>query len=178
MEARPITYDNLDLAVATHNGIFPYATARNNYLDAIEGRMDGEYSLLYNDDTLVGVSGIYFVKDDPEAAWLGWFGILPAFRRRYLGREALNMFERDAKARGFRYTRLYTDANNNEIAIRFYESNGYIPEAHNNKSDLAAAGEPLLIFSKSLDGSIIPQWHSRPLGMAEQMRKQAIPVID
>lgn len=136
--------------------------------------MDGEYYILWHEDACVGVSGIYFRKEEPDGAWLGWFGILPEYRRRGLGSMALKQFEDEAAKRGFGYVRLYIDADDAE-AIGFYVANGYAGTPHLNKSDILAAGASILIFSKAvLPDRNVPRWRDRSIGLAEQMRKQAL----
>ena len=78
----------------------------NGYLYPERGQ---EYWLLEVDGAWVGTAGIYHLKVEPETAWLGWFGILPEYRRRGYATEAIRLFEDVARSRGYLYARLFTE---------------------------------------------------------------------
>ena len=159
-----VTEQNLLFAVGVQKSLFPEYSARSNYVDAIEGRMSGE--------TCVGISGIYSDPADHANAWLGWFGILPEFRRQGLGSEALRLFEQKAREDGFVYTRLYTDRDHNDAAISFYRANGYVGEAYDNPDDPASRDYPICIFSKSLFGEPVPAWDNKNIHLTRQVQRQ------
>ena len=117
----------------------------------------------------MGVIGLYRY---PESAWLGWFGIRAGFRRRRLGSEALKLFEEMAVCEGYRFARLYTDAENNDTAIAFYTANGYTGEVYQNPDDPACLKLKTLIFSKPLGGGAPALWNNRSIHLTEQIEKQ------
>ena len=172
MTLEKITKDNLEYAVSIQGELFPpEESARANYEESLENPRF-EYYLIYEDGTCAGVIGLYSYPEYPDSAWLGWFGIRKAFRRRHLGSKALALFEEMAVLKGFSFARLYTDAVNNEAAIAFYESNGYRSEPYENPDDPACLKLKLLIFSKSLaSGELIP-WNNRNIYFTEQSAKQ------
>ena len=167
-----ITKQNLDLAVKIQAELFPGESAKTNYIESLSDGSGYEYYLLYKDGLCVGITGLYFYPEDPESAWLGWFGIRQGFRRQGLGSEALRLVEETAAARGCRFARLYTDARNNAAAIAFYKANGYRGEAYRNPDDPAAAEHKTLIFSKSLTADPLVPWNSRSIHLTEQIAKQ------
>ena len=168
-----VTSENIDLATSLQQKMFPpEENARRNYEESIDGTTDYSYFIVYDGDTPVGVSGLYHYDIYPESAWLGWFGILEEYRRKGFGSETVRMFEELARSRGYRYARLYTDKNDNETAIAFYKSNGYVPEEYNCPEDPICMTVPLLIFSKSLDGGELVPWNNRNLFLTEQIAKQ------
>ena len=169
--------DSIMSAIAIQRTLFPNCDGTVNFMEAVEGISGYEYWILYVEGTPVGISGIYSLQEDPESAWLGWFGILPEFRRKKLGSEALSLFEQEARKRGFRFARLYTARWNNDVAKSFYANNGYVEEYYDCQEDSGASVEALSIFSKALypDGEL-PAWNNRNMHIDEQLLKeQGIP---
>ena len=167
-----ITKNNLDYAVRIQAELFPGESAETNITESLSEGSGYEYYLLYKNGTCVGVTGLYAYPEDPESAWLGWFGIREGFRRQRLGSEALGMFEKAARAKGYRFARLYTDAENNAAAIAFYKANGYRCEPYDNPDDPAALEHKTLIFSKALTSAPLVPWNSRSIHLTEQIAKQ------
>ena len=167
-----ITEQNLIFAAQVQHTLFPECSAWENYNESVRNLSSNEYYLLYLDEVCIGISGIYQYPSDPASAWLGWFGILPAYRRYGYGSEALGIFEQTARDRGFAYARLYTDRYNNEAAITFYTANGYSGEIYDNPDDPAAFQYPIFVFSKSLTGDPVPPWNNREMNFTEQMKKE------
>jgi len=123
-----ITEDNMAYALAVQEKLFPGESARANFEESIDDTTDYEYYLLYDTEACVGIIGIYQYPEEPDSAWLGWFGIREEYRRKHLGSTALRIYEKMAAERGYRFARLYTDAESNEAAIAFYKANGYMGE--------------------------------------------------
>ena len=167
-----ITEDNIEYAVRIQEEIFPGESGRANFEDSVYGKAPYEYYLIYENGQCAGVTGIYRYAEDPESAWLGWFGIREGFRRRRLGSEALRRFEELAASKGYRFARLYTDAEDNGEAIAFYTANGYTSEPYENPEDPACLTCPTLIFSKSLTGGEPVPWAGRTIHLTEQIAKQ------
>ena len=168
-----ITNGNLDIAIDIQNRIFPEYSAKTNYIEAIEKKTDNKYFLLSDGSEYVGITGIYSYIVDPESAWLGWFGILEDYRNKGYGSEALLIYEKMARERGYRYARLYTDKFDNDAALHFYKSRGYTFEDYINEKDEASLRFPILIGSKSLDGSKAALWNNRNIEFTEQIKKQS-----
>jgi len=173
MKIVELNRENLQTAISIQNTIFPTHDASQNYRDAVEGKTDYKYCLLFVDNVgYVGVSGLYSLKIDSESAWLGWFGILEQYRRNRYGSEALRLFEEQAKGLGFKYCRLYTDRYDNDAAIKFYESNGYAFEQYENRFDPSCFDYPVLIGTKCLYNEPLVLWNDRNIGLTEQTFKQ------
>ena len=169
-----ITSSNIDLAVQIQAELFPTASARANYEESLDPASGYEYYLLYEGRDCVGITGLYNNLGDHDSAWLGWFGIREGFRRRHLGSEALRRFEEMAAARGYRFARLYTDAENNDAAIAFYRSNGYVGEPYFNADDPACEEFRILIFSKSLTDQALIPWNNENIHLTEQIARQRV----
>ena len=146
-----------------------------NYKESVELATGGRYWLLRNteEDTYVGISGIYLEEEDTESAWLGWFGILPEFRHKGYAAEALRLFEEDAQKRGFIYVRLYTDTDNH-TARQFYEKHGYVGERYRCAEDPVSFQYDLMVYSKPLPGNEPLSWNNRNLHLQTQFVRQQL----
>ncbi len=128
MYLKRITGQNLPFAVSVQEELFPGESGRTNFEESLEASSGYEYYLLCEGEACVGIIGLYHYPEDPDSAWLGWFGIREGFRRRHLGSEALRRFEEMAADRGYRFASLYTDAADNDTAIADDRANGDIAE--------------------------------------------------
>ena len=167
MTLERITADNIDYAAEIQAELFPKYSGRKNYEDSLAENSRLEYWLVYEDGACVGITGLYSYPEYPESAWLGWFGILENYRRKHLGSAVLRKFEEMAIEKGFRFARLYTDAENNDTAIAFYKANGYQPEPYCCREDPITQKYKALIFSKSLTSEPLIPWNSRNIYLSE-----------
>ena len=167
-----IDYSNLDLAHDIEKTIFPEYDALKNFLDSFAENAKGEYYLIKERNTFIGIVGLYSYDDYPDDAWLGWFGFLEKYRHQGHGKQALSFFEELARDRGFRYARLYTDTFNNDDAKGFYKHQGYEEERYLNLRDPASFIYPISIFSKSLYDERCPLWNNRDIHFTKQVGKQ------
>ena len=172
MTLERITKKNIDYVIQIQEELFPGESGRANFEESMDESSGYEYFLLYENDACVGVIGIYSYSEDQNSAWLGWFGIREEFRRKKLGTTALKAFEEMAAARGYLFARLYTDAVNNDVAIAFYQANGYVSEPYQNPQDPACMKYRTVIFSKSLTSRSLEFWNNRSIHLTEQIAKQ------
>ena len=172
MHLERIDENNIGFAVSIQEELFPGESARANYEESLVDSSGYEYFLIYVGNDCAGIIGIYCIPEDPDSAWLGWFGIRKGFRRRHLGSAALKRFEEMAISREYRFARLYTDAHNNDAAIAFYQANGYLCEPYMNVDDPACLQYKTLIFSKSLGDEQLVLWNNRNMHLTEQIEKQ------
>lgn len=172
MTIKKINYNNLELALKVHKELFPNNSARKNYEDSINNISNGEYYLVYDNEECIGTFGIYTETEDKESAWLGWFGVRKKFRRQHYGSEIIKIFEEMAKERGYKYSRLYTDMRDNDVAIQFYLSNNYKSEIYLNLDDEASIAIEVLIFSKSLLDEPLKIWDNKNIHLTEQLLEE------
>ena len=93
MTLERITESNLNYAVQIQEELFPGESARTNYEESFAEPSAYEYYLIYEDGACAGIIGLYCYPEDPDSAWLGWFGIREGFRRKRLGSRALKQLE-------------------------------------------------------------------------------------
>ncbi len=155
MKLIKITENNIEYAIRIQNELFPDEDGRTNFEESLEADFDYDYYLLYDDETCVGIIGLYNFGEDKDSAWLGWFGIKKEFRRKGYGSEALKAFEEMAIEKGYRFARLYTGAENND-----------------NPDDPVSEKYKMLIFSKSLSKEKLVPWYNRNIHLTGQIVKQ------
>lgn len=101
---------------------------------------------------IVGLCSYYQQEDDPpDRFWVGWIGVLPAFRRQGMGRTMLEWVEQQMRARGGVHSWVYTERKN-VGAMEFYADAGYQSEGLFGSTGLpqAAADDDSPLFKKNL----------------------------
>ena len=134
--------DTLDEAVSLIQKIFPYRpdqkNAQRSFSDSLMStKFDKTYWVAVNKEGIVvGVTGLYFDRNDKSVVWLGWFGVHPKHRRQGIGSELLAFTIDEAKRRGYSLLKLYTSSDENEKAARqLYKKFGFLQTASDIKSD-------------------------------------------
>lgn len=168
-----VDMDNVIHAIHIQRSLFPDSDGAYNFLESLVKTSEFEFWLIKKDSDYIGTVGIYTLPEDGESAWLGWFGILPQYRRQGIGSLAIAHYEKVARERGFRYARLYTNRLNNERAKSFYRANGYVEENYSCDYDPGTEIEILSIFSKALqDRTPVTPWGNRTMHIDKQLRKE------
>lgn len=166
-----VTSKNINIAIKVQNRIFPLEDGlddlnesinrSNKYFDVIE------YYLIKNDEYYVGITGIYSHKEYPEDAWVGWFGILPMFRRCHYGEDALKFTRDKAKKLGFKTLRLYTDDKYNFASVKLFEKFGMTSEIYEAEEGKYYKVGNMLIYSLALDGKEVKPWNNKNIFLEE-----------
>lgn len=172
LELKLITKDNLEYAVRVQNEIFPEYNGKNNYLDSIKNGNQSQFFFIMEKETCIGITGIYSYKHDRDNAWLGFFGIKKLYRDKGYGRKALAMTEEYASSIGFKFMRLFTDKENNDLAINFYTKAGYTFEDYDNDEEKLKNEFNVIIGSKSLCEEAVDPWNNRFINLTKQTYKQ------
>lgn len=175
MKYELITEKNLDLAVKVQNEIFPEENGKQNFIDSInkdQYRKELTYYLVFDNETPVGVSGLYSYHEYPNDAWLGWYGVLKEFRGKGYGSKIFDHFEKISKEKGYKNIRLYTDINMYKDAIKLYYKKGMISEKYENDNEDESIRNTTLIFSKSLTEKETKLWNNKNLELNNQVKKE------
>lgn len=79
--------------------------------------------LITSDDNVVGLCGLYSLRDNVDDLWLAWFGIIPEFRNNGIGAEALRLMKQEAYDVGCKRLMSYVDKEGKPLP--FYYRNGF-----------------------------------------------------
>ena len=170
----PVTMENIILATETEMKFWPDSCAFNSYLRAYQ--KGKPYWLVYDNNKLVGMSGIYDYPElgEPGTAWLGWFGVLEEYRGRGYGKAILLETLNRAKDMGYKILRLYSSKREDLCpnAIPFYtklskQFNGFVEDYTLEQPEMQR-----IVVSFSLDGNPIPKWNNRNLFLDEDRKDE------
>ena len=172
-----VTKDNLDVAIKTQNAIFPKengalnlkASADEAFIEKVYGknfRESVDFWICKNsNDEAVGITGIYAYEEYPEDAWCAWYGVIPNEQGKGYGKKILLWTMETAKEMGFENFRLYTDLDDNNIAVELYRKVGMIEEPY-VAEDMGS--EKIVIFSKSLNSPVTEKFGNKNLSLLKQ----------
>lgn len=158
-----IVESNILFATQIEMTIFPGMCGYLSYRKAYE---KGEpYFLVYFNNNAIGITGLYQEErlGEKNTVWLGWYGILPEYRKLGLGKTILLDSIEEAKKRGFDTFRLYTSVKNCPVACKLYDKVMDIGE------DYTLEETEMLrkVYSKSLTNKKVVNWNNRYLYLTE-----------
>lgn len=173
LEAKIVTKNNFEQAVATQNAIFAtsgkYDNGMVDILKGLSNKPDKEFSFtehyLWTDNQqIVGISGLQTYHDNPNnEAWLSWFGVVPNARKNGYGEQILNATKELAKQKGFTTLRLYTSGKLYANACKLYEKAGFTGEKYTKELPMNLLGFQERIYSISLTDKPVTKWNNRHL---------------
>lgn len=170
-----VTKKNIKQAIKIQNRLFPLEDGIDDLNEAINNSEKYfevlEYYLVHDGEYYVGITGIYSHKEYPEDAWVGWFGILPAFRKCGYGKEVMLYTKEKAKKKGFKHLRLYTDDQINHISVKLFEKLGMEKEEYTRENGKYYQVGKMLIFSWSLTDEKVKPWNNKLLFLEEHEMK-------
>jgi len=163
-----ITDKNILLATQIEMQIFPNMCGYLSYRRAYENGTP--YFLVYLDGDVIGITGLYYEErlGEKNTVWLGWYGLLPAYRKLGLGKQVLLDTIEEAKKRNFDTFRLYTSANYCPDACILYGKVMDIGEDYTLE-------EPEMrrrVYSKSLTDKKVVPWNNRYLFLSENHEEE------
>lgn len=153
MRFKLIDKDNVVVATKVQLEVFGSKSecAYLHYVNSFISKKD--YFLVYDKNKIVGITGLYideFTQED-DVVWLGWFGVLPGFRRLGYGEKILEKTIDLAKKRNKKILRLYTSVDNHG-ARKLYDKVMDICEPYDTEK------EKSLIYSKSLSSEKVKEF--------------------
>jgi len=168
MNLEVLNDENINSAIEMQKEIFPLENGSEDLKEALNNicpphQFLQKYWLAKDNGRYVGICGLYAYKFAPKDAWLGWFGILENARGKGLGTFLLKEIMGKAKKMGFDTLRLYTDEEDNAVAIKLYEKIGMIKEVYDNPEDIHFEVGSTLIFSISLTNAETRLWNNKNL---------------
>lgn len=159
----PLNCENVKVAGKIQYQIFPNSSSYHLYLEEVENkRHDYKDFVIYLGKTPIGVIGYSQDSENRETAWLSWFGILPIYRKKGIGKRALDMICDTLKLNNFKILRLFTYEVWNETAQPFYKKYMDFGEYYTNRDDNQydiKVGK-CKIFTKSLTNEKAEPWNN------------------
>lgn len=162
---RKITKNNIDIAYSIQKRIWPESPDYDIFLNKINNPSDDFISwLVYHNNDIIGITGVYVEDLDNETIWLDWFAILPQYRKKGYGRKVLlDTIDYCKKLKKYSYFRIDTTYYENRPALFLYDEIMDLCENYTaeNTDD---QNYKYLIYTYSLHGKIKP-WNNRYLGL-------------
>lgn len=174
-----IDENNIKLASSIQGTIFPGESASQHYKHSIiSNHKNSSYYIISWNNIPVGITGIYIMnKYDKQAindnsVWLGWFGVLPEFRSKGIGRQALLDTIEKSKIYKRKYFRIYTVSTDNALAQPLYKSIMHAREPYKNKEDYNYNNN-CYIYSYNLKGNNnIELWNNKYVYINEDIEME------
>lgn len=170
----PLTIENLDEAIRLQALIFPHekdadflrSSCLNDQKEIQNLFNFSELWLIKQKDIPVGLTGLHSYTKYPQDVWMNWFGILPEYRGKGIGRQALEWTIAQAKKKGFPHVYLYSEIGDNDVAIAFYRYLNFFEEPYTAEKEI----KNMLIFRTSTVATALPPplWNNKNLYLYEQ----------
>ncbi len=128
-----LSKDNYEESLDVLNKIFPddVEIARRHYDEFLDKNNPAwrderfwQYYVVKGDDKkIIALTGLYnSYKHEPGDIWLGWYGVLPDYRGKGVGREVLKLTMEKAREMGYKKFKLWTTTDTGEEnAQRLYD---------------------------------------------------------
>jgi len=108
--------------------------------------LNPNYYVLFLDDKIIGVSGLYYDYEDPkDIMWMDYFAVKPELQKHGYGTKMLENLVSICKKEKARMLCVFTD---NDNALKFYQKNGF--EICGKISDYYEKGKDRIWLKKQL----------------------------
>lgn len=163
----PVTLKNLDLAYKIQKEQWPYDPDYQDLYDkAINTTDDNIEFLVYENDILIGITGVDVYQKYKDSIWLDWFTILAQFRGRGLGKKVLlDTIDYCKTLKKYKNFRIDTTYYEDKIAIILYDKVMDLKEDY-TVEDTDEKKYEYLIYTKGLN-SKAKLWNNKYLGLQE-----------
>lgn len=160
-----VTLENIEIAFQIQKEIWPDDPDYNDFLDKANHSKDDNVSwLVYYEHHPIGITGVYVEDIDNETIWLDWYGILPKYRQKGLGKKILiDTIEYCKNLNKYQYFRLDTTYYENRPALFLYDKIMDLKEEY-TVEDTEKKKNNFLIYTYVLNGKLKP-WNNRYLGL-------------
>jgi len=129
------------------------------------------YLILYKNKP-AGVIGLIQYAKYPEDIFLNWFGVLPEYRDKGIGTNALLQIIKMARNYNVKNFRLFSYALWHKVAQNIYRKTMQLEEAYTNKKDnliLEKMGKTL-VYSTSLIDKVSSKWNNKYLNLTSEIQ--------
>ena len=162
IEFELLTMENYEIVLFIKHLLFPESRSDVDYEKYFNNNENCEYFLVTINKEPCGITGWYDFDDKNVDAFMGWFGVLPNFRKKGIGRKILEFTINRVKDRNFNYFRVYTDEAVNYPSVCLYEKESLIKERYSYPDKLGKT-DSFVVFTKILKSNDNDLWNNRPL---------------
>lgn len=160
-----VNINNLDIAFNIQKNTWPDDIDYNDLYDkATNIKEDNCMFLVYDNNILIGLTGVDIFDEYPDTIWLDWFTVLEKFRKKGYGKKILldtiNYCKNLKKYNSFRVETTYYE---NRPALFLYDKVMTLKEDY-TVEDTKEKKNYTLIYSYSLNGEL-DLWNNRFLGL-------------
>lgn len=148
-----------------------------DYLEELknDGRVGDDFArsyLIFYKNKPVGVIGLIQYAKYPDDIFLNWFGVLPEYRDKGIGTNALLKIIKTARNYNVKNFRLYSYASWHKVAQNIYRKTMQIEEVYTNPKDnliLETMGKTL-VYSISLVDKVASKWNNKFLNLSSEIQ--------
>lgn len=141
--------------------LFPESKSDEDYAKYFNNKIKSNYYLVLKNNKPCATIGWYDFDNKNNNAFVGWFGVLPEYQGKGIGKEILNFIIKEVKTLKYNYLRVYTDKIENFISTKLYDKLFDIKEDY-TYSDKIGNTNKFLIYTKFLTGKK-ELWNNTPL---------------
>ncbi len=162
---------NLDIAFKIQKEEWPNDPDYDDLYDkAVNTKDDNCFFLVYDNNILVGITGVDVYDEYPDTIWLDWFTILPDYRRKGYGKKVLlDTIHYCKKLNRYDCFRIDTTYYENRPALFLYNKVMQLKENYTIE-DTDTLKNNIIIYSYSLNGKLYP-WNNKYLGLKDYHEK-------
>lgn len=136
------------------------------YDKAVNTKDDNCMFLVYDNETLIGITGVDVFREYPDTIWLDWFTILPEYRRNGYGKKVLlDTIQYCKELKQYDVFRVETTYYENRPALFLYDKVMQLKENYTIE-DTDTLKNETIIYSYSLNGKL-ELWNNKYLGLQE-----------
>lgn len=159
--------DNIDTAYNIQKSLWPDYPDYNNFIDKVNNYSKTNVDfIVYLENTPVGITGIYVEDIDDKSLWLDWYGVIPEYRRKGIGKQILlDTIEYCKNLNNYDYLRIDTTYYEGRPAILLYDKMMTFKESYTIE-DTENTNNNWIIYTYSLHGKK-ELWNNRYLGLTD-----------
>ena len=105
--------------------------------------------MILSDDKPCATIGWYDFDNENNNAFVGWFGVMPEYQRKGIGKEILNFIIEEVTSLQYNYLRVYTDKVENFVSTKLYDKLFVIREDYTYPDKIGNTNN-FLVYTKFL----------------------------
>lgn len=160
-----VTESNMNLAYKIQKNVWKNYPDYNNFVNKAKNTTEDNVSfIIYVNDIVIGITGVYVDEKYSDSIWLDWFCILPEYRKRGYGKQVLiDTIEYARNLNRFLYFRIETTYYKDRPAIFLYDKVMPFKEKY-TMEDTDEFSYNRLIYTYNFTPKI-EMWDNRYLGL-------------